>query len=186
MPWRKRAGPRGRLLACLYPLGYRGGMTTELWAMRSWPVRRWVVAALGATVTIVTIAVPTAMIDNPVFGRAVPVTPWAWPVLVVAGVASGLLLATYVRTQAGDAGVRTGAAGALLTFFAVGCPVCNKLVLIALGTSGALQWFAPVQPVLAVAAVALLLWALRTRLRGEAACRVPVPDPGLLRRSGQD
>ena len=50
--------------------------------------------------------------------------------------------------------------GGLVSFFAVGCPVCNKLVLLALGASGAVSWFAPVQPVLAVASVALMAWAL--------------------------
>ena len=43
-------------------------------------------------------------------------------------------------------------AGAV-TYLAVGCPVCNKVVLVALGTSGALSWFAPVQPLLGLAAV---------------------------------
>lgn len=173
MPRRERAGPLGDLIATPYPLGYRGRVTNELQVLRSWPLRRWVVAAVGGALTVATIAVPTAMIATPVFGRAVPVTPWAWPALLVAGGVSGLLLATYVRTQDPDDGTRAGAAGALLTFFAVGCPVCNKVVLVVLGTAGALQWFAPVQPVLAGAAIVLLLWALRTRLRGQAACRVP-------------
>lgn len=144
--------------------------------MTSWPARRWWAALAGAAVTVVSIAVPTAMIANPVFGRSVPVTGWAWPVLLLAAALSGLLLATYVRDPAGPVdpvSARTGVAGAALTFFAVGCPVCNKLVLVLLGTSGALQWFAPVQPVLAVAAVGLLAWALQSRLRGEVACRVP-------------
>jgi hypothetical protein len=147
----------------------------DLRRMAAWPSRRWLVALLGAALTVTAIAVPTAMVANPVFGRSVPTAAWAWPALVAAAVLSGLVLATYVR--AGDSvdpvSARTGLAGAALTFFAVGCPVCNKLVLVLLGASGAMQWFAPVQPVLAVAAIALLAWALRSRLRGEAACRVP-------------
>ena len=153
---------------------------TDVRAMAAWPMRRWLAAALGAVTTVLAIALPTAMIDNPVFGRAVPVTAWAWPALLLAGLLSGLLLATYVRHPGLDdeVGARTGAAGALLTFFAVGCPVCNKVVLVLLGTSGALQWFAPVQPVLAVVAIGLLAWGLRTRLRGEASCRVrPTGSP---------
>jgi hypothetical protein len=157
---------------------------SDLRSVAAWPARRWWVVLLGALVTVVSIAVPTAMIANPVFGRSVPVTAWAWPVLLLAAVLSGLLLATYVRhpvpgvpadpaDSADPVSARTGVAGAALTFFAVGCPVCNKLVLVLLGTSGAMQWFAPVQPVLAVAAVGLLAWALRARLRGETACRVP-------------
>ena len=62
----------------------------------------------------------------------------------------------------------------MLSFLAVGCPVCNKIALLALGYSGALQWFAPLQPVLALAGVALLAWALRARLRGAVTCPVPV------------
>ena len=64
--------------------------------------------------------------------------------------------------------------GGLLTFLAVGCPTCNKLVLVALGTSGALSWFAPIQPVLGLAAVALLVVTLRRRLRsvGSLSCSV--------------
>lgn len=151
-------------------------------AVTAWPSRRWVAALLGAVITVASIALPTAMIANPVFGRAVPVTAWAWPALLVAAALSGLLLATYVRhpDPAGQLAARTGVAGAALTFFAVGCPVCNKLVLVLLGTSGAMQWFAPVQPVLAVGAIGLLAWALRARLRGEAACRVPTSASGVF------
>jgi hypothetical protein len=171
-----------------YPLGYCVPVTSDLRAVTAWPSRRWLVALLGALITVVSIGVPTAMIGNPVFGRSVPVTAWAWPALLVAAALSGLLLATYVRHPApadpGDTadqvGTRTGVVGAALAFFAVGCPVCNKLVLVLLGTSGAMQWFAPVQPVLAVAAIGLLAWALRTRLRGEAACRIPTSAPGVF------
>ena len=162
-------------------------MTT---ALASWSRRRWL-AALGAAVaTGLVIGVPTALIPTPVFGREVPPTAWSWPVLVVTGVLSGLLFATYVREPgaagagaaraegAGAApaaeGTRAAGIGGLLSFLAVGCPVCNKIALLALGYSGALQWFAPLQPVLALAGVALLAWALRARLRGAVTCPVPV------------
>ncbi|MGO0575565.1 hypothetical protein [Ornithinimicrobium panacihumi] len=79
------------------------------------------------------------------------------------------------EASAGEKGSRRGLAGGLLTFFAVGCPVCNKLVLLLLGYAGAMQWFAPVQPVLAVAAVAALGWALHARLKGERECALPAP-----------
>ena len=41
--------------------------------------------------------------------------------------------------------------GGMLSMFAVGCPACNKIAVILLGTSGALNLWAPVQPVLGVA-----------------------------------
>ena len=105
-------------------------------------------------------------------------------------VLGGLLLATYVRDPAdraragegeaadgdGCTNRRKGTVGGVLTFFAVGCPVCNKLVLIALGSAGALTWFEPIQPILQAVAVALLGWALFARLGGERFCPLPAPN----------
>jgi hypothetical protein len=153
-----------------------------LLALRTWSARRWWVAAAAWVVTALVVAVPTAMIPNPVFGREIPTTWWAWPTLVLTAVLGGLLVATYVRepgavTTPSQGLNRRGTVGGLLSFFAVGCPVCNKLALIALGYTGALQWFAPVQPVLAVGGVVLLGWALRARLRGQLTCPVaPAPE----------
>jgi hypothetical protein len=150
--------------------------------MSRWSRRRWLAAALGGLAVAVLVALPTAVIPNPVFGRAVAVTWWSYPVVVVTGVLGGLLVATYVR-EAGvaappdpDEGIdrasKLGMAGTLVTFFAVGCPVCNKLVLLALGATGAVTWFAPFQPVLAVVSIVLMVLALRIRLRNENSCRV--------------
>jgi hypothetical protein len=120
-------------------------------------------------------------------------------VLIITAVLGGLLLATYVRTPSPaavgpddttpasdpdaelDRPARLGGVGGLLSFFAVGCPVCNKLVVIALGTVGAREWFEPIQPYLAVASIVLIAAALRARLRGSIACTVTprVPEPSL-------
>jgi hypothetical protein len=151
--------------------------------LTGWSLRRvWV--AIGASVVVaLLIGLPTDVIPNPVFGRPVPVTWWSYPTLVVTAVLGGLLAATYVRDPDPTGGdpspavddeidvpTRTGGIGGLLSFFAVGCPVCNKLVIVALGTTGARQWFEPVQPLLAVASIGLLWWALRARLRSATAC----------------
>lgn len=143
-------------------------------AIRQWPRRRWIVAGAWAVGTVLAVALPTALVPNPVFGRAIPPASWAWPVLVVTAVLAGLLAATYVRAGEPEHGVpRAGMLGGLLTYVAVGCPVCNKFALLALGYTGAVQWFAPVQPLLAVAGIAILGFALRRRLAGEVACPMP-------------
>ena len=156
----------------------------ELEVLKGWTRTRWWFAAAMASVSALAIGLPTDVIPNPVFGRqGTPVEPWAVPVLAITAVFSGLLFATYfqdgdtVETDDGgglDRSSRFGSLGGLLSFFAVGCPICNKVVVIALGTSGALTWFAPVQPYLGVVALGLLAWALRVRLRGEVACTVKV------------
>lgn len=147
--------------------------------VRAWSARHWLVAAGSTVAYALLIGIPTDLIDTPVFGREIPPTWWSWPALVVSSVLAGLLTATYVADPAApaeegtDRSVKGGYVGGFLTFFAVGCPVCNKLVLLALGTSGALTWFEPVQPVLSLAAIAVLVWALRTRLRGQVSCALP-------------
>jgi uncharacterized integral membrane protein len=141
-----------------------------------WPARRWLVAAATAVAYALFIAIPTDLVDTPFFSREIPPTWWSWPALVVSAVLAGLLTATYVavpRSDQLDRSAKGGYVGGFLTFFAVGCPVCNKLVLLALGTSGAMTWFEPVQPVLSLAAIGVLAWALRARLRGEVACAAP-------------
>lgn len=150
--------------------------------LRSWPARRLVVAALTAAATAVLTAIPTDLIDTPLFTREIPPTWWAWPVLAVNAVLAGLVTASYVArrdtTPVRDTGTRFGTVGALTTFFAVGCPVCNKPVLLVLGYTGAIQFFEPVQPYLALASVALLTWALGVRLSRERSCpAVPATRP---------
>jgi len=145
--------------------------------LRRWPARRWWVALGTAAFTIVFIAVPTDLIDTPMFAREVAPTPWSWPVLLLSAALAGLVTATYVAHPDGAepsrAVGRLGMAGWVVTFFAVGCPVCNKLVLLALGTTGAMQFFEPVQPYLAAASIGLLGWALFVRLSREKSCRLP-------------
>lgn len=150
-------------------------MASALRTVRSWQGRQWLIAAAAAVVTVVLIAVPTALLPTPLFGRSVPPEPWSWPVTLLTGVLSGLVLATYVGgepTERLDRAGRSAGVGGLLAFLAVGCPVCNKVVLIALGSAGALQYFAPVQPWLAAAGVIALAVALLTRLRSAQSCPV--------------
>ena len=148
--------------------------------LRSWSFRHVAVAVGAGALIALAIGLPTDVIPNPVFGRPVPVTWWSYPTLLVTAVLGGLLAATYVgdrSTEPSSIGemddpTRRGGIAGLLSFFAVGCPVCNKLVIVALGTTGARQWFEPVQPVLAIASVVLLGWALRARLRSATSCSI--------------
>lgn len=144
--------------------------------MRPWTRRQWLVALLGTVVTALVIGAPTAIVDTPFFTRMTPVLWWNYPIWVTSAVLTGLILATYVapgKTAAQPTGGKRTVAGGLLSLLAVGCPVCNKLVVLALGVSGAFSYFAPIQPLLAVASVALLGYALRRRLQTLAACPMP-------------
>ncbi|WP_205834852.1 hypothetical protein [Crystallibacter degradans] len=144
-------------------------------ALAAWPRRRWLAAGAAAAGACLLIAVPTDLIDTPFFSREVPPTWWSFPVLAVTAVLAGLVTATYVSRipSPAERKTRLGAAGTIMAFFAVGCPVCNKLVLLALGTSGAMQYFEPLQPLLAALSIGLLGWALYKRTTSEDRCAVP-------------
>lgn len=164
--------------------------------LRTWGPRRILVAGAVALAFGLLLGLATVLIPNPVFTREIPPVWWNYPVWILTSVLSGMLVATYVREDrraaaSSPAGVgvvgydddtdtaqarrssRIGFVGAFLAWFAVGCPVCNKLALLALGYSGALTWFAPVQPLLALVALALTVVALVARLKGQIECALP-------------
>jgi len=144
-------------------------------ALLLWPKKRWAVAVGSSILTGLFISLPTAIIKTPIFGREIEVTPWSVPVVIATSILSGMLFATYIKMEQSideDRSLKVGGAGALFSFLAVGCPVCNKLALITLGYSGAIQYFSPVQPYLAAAGILLLAYALRKRLIGESLCQV--------------
>lgn len=156
-------------------------------ALREWRMPQ-VLVALGVTVAVgLSIGLATVLIPNPVFSRDIPTVWWNYPVWILSSGLMGVLVATYVapptptqaqtetgRSRPSDArGAGTGTVAGVLAWFAVGCPVCNKLALLALGYTGALTWFAPVQPLLAAASLLLATVAVVWRLKGQISCRVP-------------
>ncbi len=149
--------------------------------------------AAWGVVSLVAFGLVSAIIPNPVFGRQVPPEPFAIWVWVLSAPLIGLVLATYTVPVAAPAGAtplrivgappaedpRTSAVGTIAglgAFLAIGCPVCNKIALLLLGASGALTVFAPLQPAIGAASLALLAatlaWRLRSRAR-DGACPVP-------------
>jgi len=145
-------------------------------ALVAFTPRRIGVATLAGLVTFLLLGLTTALIENPVFGRPIDAPAWGFAALTLTSVLSGIILATYVATPLPadtDTATRRFTVAGVLTFFAIGCPTCNKLVLIALGSSGAITWFAPIQPYLATAGIVLLIWVAITRLANDTSCRVP-------------
>jgi len=144
----------------------------------SWPARRWGMAALAASGAALVTGVPTGIVKTNFYPRMTPVTWWDYPFWAIAALLVGLTAATYVRTgqpsrsAAPDRAKRTLGATAL-SVFAVGCPICNKLVVAVLGVSGALTYFAPLQPLLGGISVALLAAGLALRLRWAVAYPTP-------------
>lgn len=118
----------------------------------------------GAFATLV-IGIPTLIIPNHWFSRMVPVRPQDYVILGLTVLLTALLGATYALPAACPLQEGKLAGGGLLSFLAVGCPVCNKIVVLAIGMSGATSYFEPLQPLIALAGLALLGYGLHLRLR---------------------
>jgi hypothetical protein len=147
--------------------------------LTAWRPRQWAAACACALLTAAVVGVPTDVVPTPLFSRSVPVQWWNYPVLAVTALLAGLVLSTYLQAPSASrrptgsrAGGRLGSLGGLLSLLAVGCPACNKAVLLLLGASGALSYWAPLQPLLALASVTLLAEAALRRLSAEATCPV--------------
>lgn len=123
-------------------------------------------AVMVAVGYVAAVGILAGVIANPWFHRVVDVDVWNVLALILPATLFGLLAGTYLvpwpRTC--RIGGRAGSGGAL-SFLAVSCPVCNKLVVFAIGVSGALDYFRPLQPLLGAASVFLLGIALWARLR---------------------
>jgi hypothetical protein len=129
-------------------------------------------AFLGASLAFVFVylggvGVITALIPNALFARLVEPTIWSYVFWLAPAGLFGPLAASYVLPNAAVCDVpraeQSTTVGSVLSFLAVGCPVCNKLVVLALGASGAITYFEPAQPWLGGLSVILLGYAFWAR-----------------------
>lgn len=135
----------------------------------------WLVAFAAGTAMLLVIGGTTAIFENSYFSRMEPVRTQDYIIWVVSAVLVGLLAGTFVIARASDEAGKT-MAGGFLADVAVACPACNKIVVLLLGSSGAVTFFGPLQLFLGIAAVALLVVALLLRARAIAGtCPLPAP-----------
>jgi hypothetical protein len=138
-------------------------------------LRFWLVAGLATAASLVVLGVPTAVVPNPFFIRMSPTEGFNVAVWLASAPLIGLLVATYVRPprhafghETHERGAGRATLGGVAAYLAIGCPVCNKVVVAALGVSGALSYFAPLQPIIGAGSLALLGATLAWRLRDRA------------------
>jgi hypothetical protein len=152
---------------------------------------------VSAAVALLAFGILTAIIPTPFFVRPIAPEPFAIAVWIASAPLIGIVAATYLAPApnpaatapavplggsdggaagSGDRGSTLGSLGGLAAFLAIGCPVCNKIALVLLGTSGALSIYAPIQPLIGGVSLILLggtmVWRLRLRARGTL-CEVP-------------
>lgn len=147
--------------------------------------RFWLAAICGTAAAGAILGIPTAVIPNPWFVRMLPTDPVNVVVLLASAPLLGGLFATYAAPRDrsdphGSGGAAVPSAASVASYLAIGCPICNKLIVAAIGVTGATTVFAPLQPVIGAASIVTLVLALWLRLRRRASdcpsCqRLPAP-----------
>src|SRR3990170_7827072 len=134
--------------------------------------KAWLMMTLAAAIGLAAIGLTRAIFENWFFVRMTPVRAQDYVTWVLSSALIGLIVGSYfvASSTTGDGKIFSGG---LLSVLAVGCPTCNKLVVLLLGTTGALTLFAPLQLYIGIASVLLLGWTLLLRARALAdACSV--------------
>lgn len=146
-------------------------------ALGRFGTRGWFVAAAAGFAALLAVGLVTAIVDNPLFVRMTPVRVQDYAIWLASGLLMGLITGTFVGPAPASHEGKV-LSGGLLSLLAVGCPICNKLVVLLLGVSGALTVFGPAQLYLGALSVALLAWTFRLRVRAVArTCSVPAFRP---------
>lgn len=102
----------------------------------------------------------SAMVPNPFFSRMTAISSFDWTILVLTSILAGSYIGLYhfIKNNK-NLSITCATSGGVLSFLAFACPVCNKLILLVLGFSGAMTYFAPIQPILGTLGVLLLIYA---------------------------
>ncbi len=141
-------------------------------------LRGWTLAIIGGIVSLLLIGIVASLFDNPVFSRQLEARPQDYVIWVLTALLGGLILGTFAVADT-SANQGKAATGGFLSVIAVGCPICNKVAVMLLGTSGALNFFGPSQLFIGIASLLLLAWTLLLRAQAVVgAC--PVDEPGAL------
>lgn len=150
-----------------YILAVRSHVRTLTFAFSMFTAKAWIITSLVAAIGLALIGLTTAIFVNWFFIRMTPVRDQDYLIWVVSSVLIGLIVGSYFvdRSTGGEGKV---VSGGVLSVLAVGCPICNKPVVLLLGISGALTFFAPIQLYIGIASVLLLGWTLLLRARALA------------------
>jgi len=118
----------------------------------------------GVTALLI-IGIPTGVVPNGWFVRMTPTRPQDYGILGITVILASFIGATYALPA--TCPLRQGhlSVGGVFAFLAIGCPVCNKIVVVLLGVGGALTYFEPIQPFLGMLSVVMLTMTLALRLR---------------------
>ena len=114
----------------------------------------------GLSIFVIFAAV-SVLIETRLFQRMTPVYFYDYIFLLLTSILSGTFIGLWYYTKKTSRKCSAAATGgALGGFLSFGCTICNKLIVLAIGVTGALTYFAPIQPILGIVSIILLSWAV--------------------------
>ena len=116
--------------------------------------------AAAAAAMFVALGTVAALWNNPFFMRMTPTGGFEVALLLLQSVLAGV----YVALPQSACGKRTAGAGAIIGFLGIACPVCNKLLVLLIGSALLLEYYEPMRLYVALGGAALLAAAVWLKL----------------------
>ena len=116
--------------------------------------------AAAAVAMFAALGTVAALWSNPLFMRMTPTGEFEITLLLLQSVLAGV----YVALPQSPCGKRTAGTGAIIGFLGIACPVCNKLLVLAIGSALLLEYYEPVRLYVALGGAALLAAAVWLKL----------------------
>ncbi|HUG79857.1 MAG TPA: hypothetical protein VML57_20425 [Burkholderiales bacterium] len=116
--------------------------------------------AATAAAMFVLLGTVAALWNNPLFTRMTPVGGFEIALLLLQSLLAGI----YVGLPHSPCGKHTAGAGAIIGFLGIACPVCNKVLVLLIGSALLLEYFEPVRLYVALGGAALLALAVWLKL----------------------
>ncbi len=124
------------------------------------PARSLLRGAAVAGAMFVFLGTVAALWANPFFVRMTPAGGFEVSLLLLQSALAGV----YVGLPPSSCGKRTAGAGAIIGFLGIACPVCNKLLVLLIGSALLLEYFEPVRLYVALGGALLLALAVWLKL----------------------
>lgn len=103
----------------------------------------------------------TVLVPNNFFKRMTPIYWYDYIFLILTSILIGIYAGLWHYTRKTSSKCSYGATGgAIGSVFSFGCPICNKLLVLLLGVTGVMTYFAPIQPILGTASIAILSYVV--------------------------
>lgn len=133
---------------------------------------RDIARGLAVAITMfVALGTVSALWENPLFMRMTPTSGFETALLLLQSALAGI----YVGIPRVSCGKRAAGAGAIIGFLGIACPVCNKVLVLLIGSTLLLEYFEPVRLYVAMAGAVLLAAAVWIKLTRSECVSGPTP-----------